>query len=186
MALWLSLNSFLVNHMAMRWYVVQTNPKLENLACENLKNQNYEVFMPLFKKKYFKKSVLYTVCNLFPGYVFVSFDVDLDPWRSINGTRGVKKILSMDRERPSPVQESFICEMMGKVADDGFIAVEEANEALVKFNKGDAVKITSGAFQGHTGIYEISEKKRIAILLSCFGGKNRVWLDPSQVSIQVP
>lgn len=170
----------------MKWYVIQTNVKLEGLAAVQLRNQNFEVFLPLFKKRYFKTSVLYKIHNLFPGYLFVAFDIESDPWRSINGTRGVKKILCMDKERPSPINPCFIEEMMTKMDKDGYVQIEAAEDMLKRFSKGDQVKITDGVFTGRTGTYEMSDKKRISILLSCIGGQNRVWVSPNQVILSVP
>lgn len=164
----------------LNWYIVQTNPKLEMFAGEQLQNQELNVFIPVYKKKYFKKSQLFQKSNLFPGYIFVEFDLDAYAWKSINGTRGVKKILCMDKERPSPVNRSFMREIYGMVGTDGYIDIGCADEAMVRFNAGDKIKITSGAFTGLIGTFELSEKNRIAILLSCLGGKNRVWLDKDQ------
>lgn len=167
--------------MTLRWYVAQTSPKLEAFAHSQLINQDFEIFLPLYKKRVFKKSILHSIYPLFSGYLFVRFDKDIDQWRSINGTKGVKKLLGMDSEKPSPINPIFIEEMMQKTDKMGFIDLGEADETICNFRQGDQLKIMGGVFKGHIGTYELNDKKRISILLACIGGKNRVWVDQSNV-----
>lgn len=44
----------------MSWYLIQTKPKLEMLALENLANQGYECYLPMMnvEKQIQKKSRL--------------------------------------------------------------------------------------------------------------------------------
>jgi len=77
------------------WYLIQTKPKQENRAIENLELQGVNAFCPkVFVEKIIrgKRKVLKEV--LFPNYLFVQFDQENISALSINYTRGVNRIIS--------------------------------------------------------------------------------------------
>ena len=77
-----------------KWYVIKTKANQEKKAITNLSRQGYEIFCPLspFLKK-FKNSIIKILNPLFPSYIFIRLDLDIDGWRKINNTYGVKEIL---------------------------------------------------------------------------------------------
>ena len=102
---------------------------------------------------------------LFPGYVFVSFDVDNDPWRSINGTLGVRRLISYDPARPQPMPDAAMTQLLGR-CHDGIVT-----KLIGGVQPGDAVKIVSGPFAGQLAEVEsLDNKGRVRILLSILGG----------------
>ena len=81
----------------MNWYLLQTKPHAHATACENLRRQNFKVFLPLISKTTQKKGkFLDTIVPLFPGYIFMGTSMDPIPWKSINGTRGISKAVTLD------------------------------------------------------------------------------------------
>ena len=44
---------------------------------------------------------------LFPSYIFVALNLDVDPWRSVNGTFGVTRLI-MAQDRPLPVPVGIV------------------------------------------------------------------------------
>ena len=81
----------------MNWYLLQTKPHAHATAWENLKRQNFEVFLPLVSKTTKKKGKFLDVkVPLFPGYIFMGTLMHPIPWKSVNGTRGISKAVTLD------------------------------------------------------------------------------------------
>ena len=81
----------------MNWYLIQTKPHAHATACENLRRQGFDVFLPLMvgtKKK--NGNFLDIKQPLFPGYLFMGTSIDPVPWKSVNGTRGLSKAVTLD------------------------------------------------------------------------------------------
>ena len=85
------------------WFVVMTKLKQEQVARKNLLNQRFEVFLPQLNHSNINSGLI----PLFPGYLFVSFDISRPHWLKIGNTRGVKKLLSSNIN-PSRVDKKII------------------------------------------------------------------------------
>ncbi|MDG0984248.1 MAG: transcription termination/antitermination NusG family protein [Planktomarina sp.] len=84
------------------WFLLQYKPNSHRLALRNLHRQGFETFLPVqdVTQRYSTKFVQQTR-PLFPGYMFVSFALDTAPWRKINSTVGVARLVaSMASLRP--------------------------------------------------------------------------------------
>ena len=73
------------------WYLIKVKPREELRAIDNLENQGFEAYCPVYLE-----SGQNTV--LFPGYVFVrlSFD-DLERYHKIRSTRGVAHVVTFNQ-----------------------------------------------------------------------------------------
>lgn len=152
----------------MRWYVVQTQFKKEDMAQWNLRAQGFTVYCPMINDTTY----------VFGGYVFVQMDIDTCRWRSINGTRGCKRVMCMDPEMPSPIPNGMIEEMMRQDANGGFVKnIEKA------FAIGDRLKILDGPLTGHVGECIATTKGRIQLLLHILGGENKVYLNDQNLEL---
>lgn len=153
-----------------RWYAVQTQSCAEEKARFHLSAQGFHVYLPRFSKQRRHARKVETVLRaLFPGYVFVELDLEVDQWRSINGTVGA---IGMVRhgDKPAPIP----CEIIEaiKEREDETGAVSLAPKGLTK---GDRVRVMDGAFAEHTGILqEVSDEKRVILLLNLLGRQIRV------------
>ena len=86
------------------WYVVNTHPHQEARAELNLRRQGFDAYLPrLVRQRRHARRVDMTSVALFPGYLFVRLDAEAQPWRVINNTFGVRRILC-DGEQPLPVE----------------------------------------------------------------------------------
>ena len=55
----------------MNWHLLQTKPNAHFIACENLRRQGFDVFLPLIIKTTKKNGKFLTAkVPLFPGYLF--------------------------------------------------------------------------------------------------------------------
>ena len=81
----------------MNWYLLQTKPNAHVMAFENLRRQGIDVFLPLIIKTTKKNgNFLDATAPLFPGYLFIGTSLDSIPWKSVNGTRGVSRAVTLD------------------------------------------------------------------------------------------
>ena len=95
-----------------KWFVAQIKPNSYELANRNLIRQGFETFtakMNITIRKNNKFLVQDT--NLFPGYIFVSFDPNLVKWTKINSTYGISKIISFNR-KPAEIDIDLINAVM--------------------------------------------------------------------------
>ena len=86
-----------------KWYVVMTQPCNEEGALRNLTRQGFDAFLP---RRWVTKRRPDRFCTLleplFPRYLFVRLDLELQRWRSINGTYGVRRLVGFRRATNPP------------------------------------------------------------------------------------
>lgn len=157
----------------MQWYVVHTKAREEHKACLQLKEQGYEVFLPLCKavRKHARKTDI-VLKPLFPRYLFVGFDVNTDPWRKINSTRGVSYIMQQG-DKPIAVRGKVI-EQFKQKSDHRGVVTSGLFDAL---KKGDKLEIVSGSFEGMDATFEtMTDQERVNVLLTILGREVRLSL----------
>lgn len=114
---------------------------------------------------------------LFPGYLFVRLDPEQQRWRSINGTVGVRQILT-DGDTPRYVPAQIIEEIVAR--EDEFGAVKLVPPA---FNPGQTVRLMDGAFADVSGLFEeMRDENRAVLLVSLLGRKVRVIVPAAEVT----
>lgn len=147
-----------------KWFLAQTQPGKETLAESHLQRQKFQVFLPLYRKTITHARRTQEVLRpLFPGYIFVSLDLEKDQWRSINGTRGVSHLLTQDDHKPLFVPNEVVETLQKEQEEEGSIALGSLANA---FKSGDTIRITEGAFVEHMGTIEsLSDKDRVQLLL---------------------
>jgi len=143
------------------WILVYTKPKEENRANENLQRQGFKTFLPLIasnnKTQEFKDLV-----PVFPRYIFVQINQDLDNWTPIKSSHGVSNIV-MFSEKFTPIQNNII-ELIKDKLDESDIFREEIS--IVDHQKGDLVSIIEGQFAGIDAIFLSKKSKdRVRLLL---------------------
>ena len=97
-----------VNISNKKWYVVQIKPNSYNKAIHNLHQQGFETFLPMLEAKKRKSTRFFNnSLPLFPGYMFVTFDLYKANWYKINSTFGVSKLLNFNG-KPEEIPIDFI------------------------------------------------------------------------------
>ncbi|MCP3673942.1 MAG: transcriptional activator RfaH, partial [Gammaproteobacteria bacterium] len=77
------------------WYLLQCKPREETRASENLENQGFTTFLPEISiAKKTKVGFTETEAPLFPGYLFIKLNNEVDNCAPIRSTRGVNKLVS--------------------------------------------------------------------------------------------
>ena len=105
--------------MGASWFVVQTQPRAEAKAKRHLINQGFTTYLPVYRRRvrHARRSEI-ALRPLFPGYLFVRLDPEQQRWRSINGTAGVRQILT-DGNSPRYVPDRIIDEIIAREDEQG-------------------------------------------------------------------
>ena len=153
---------------ALNWYLLQTKPNAHSMARDHLRRQGFDVFLPLIVKTTKKNSKFLDVkAPLFPGYLFMGTSIDPVPWKSINGTRGMSKAVTLDgvyRPIHTHIVEGLRCR-----CDEGGV-IQSLNEIV----PGDRVKVEKGPFAEFICTVEsIQDDQRAWILIDLLQQKTR-------------
>ncbi len=147
------------------WYVVSTLPNQEVRAQTNLVRQGFRPWLPMMKRSRRHARKLDTVqVPLFAGYLFVELDVERERWSPINGTFGVRKLLSQG-DRPVPVPHDFVEALSASLDDDGTVKVPAP-----ALRPGQKVRMIAGPFVDCVAtLINLASADRIAVLLNVLG-----------------
>lgn len=178
-----------------RWYVVHTYSGYENIVAENIgkivENRKMQdkilgVMIPMEKVVEVKDDkTVETERKLFPGYVVVKLAVEYDDdnqpqvpnetWHAIRYTRGCTGFVGPE-SKPVPLTEAEVQKL-------GI----EKKSVEVTYKEGDLVTVTSGPFEGFSGVVEMldAEKNVVRVVISMFGRETPVEFELDQVESAV-
>lgn len=152
------------------WYLIQTKPKQEKMASQNLINQNFEIYYP-------KTQIKNKVVALFPRYIFIQLDdqnQNLSPIRSTKGVANFVRFGIKFAKVPNYIIDT-IKQQESKTIDKLI--------DLSKFHKGDAIQIQDGALKGQQAIFSHYDgQMRAIVLLKILHQEQQVTLKESEVS----
>ncbi len=156
-----------------QWYVAYTQPKAEAKAKVNLEQQGFNVYLPcLHATRRHARRVTTVIRPFFPNYLFVSIDPRFDRWRSVNGTYGVRHLITQGTQ-PLPVPEGIVESIQSMEDQAGYISLHPP-----AFTLGQTLEIREGPMALHVGVFQrMSEKERVVLLIELLG---------RQVSVKVP
>jgi transcriptional antiterminator RfaH len=159
-----------------QWYLIQFKPNSHRLAERNLQRQGLVTFLPMQKTTLRKASRFVSDLKpLFPGYMFVSVNSELAPWRSINSTIGVSKLVSF-LGKPKPLPLKLISGLMLRCDASGTLLPPKS------LNEGDSVEMLTGPFANFVATVDtIDPEQRIWVLLDFMGQKTRMQVGADQL-----
>lgn len=159
------------------WYLLQVKPNGYKLAERNLLRQGFPVFSPLQTETSRNGGLFRTSLRpLFPGYMFVGIDPGSAPWRAINSTSGVSRLLALGGADPAALPHELVSGLMARCDGDGKIL------SSPELEQGDAVRIASGPFADFVSTVDsIEADKRIWVLIDLMGRPTKVALDASDL-----
>ncbi len=132
--------------------MIQTKPKQEDVASQNLINQNFDIYYP-------KTQIKNKVVTLFPRYIFIQLDDKNQNWMPIRSTKGVANFVRFGLEFakvPNDIIE-IIKQQEGDTTDKLI--------DLSRFHKGDTVHIQKGTLKGRQAIFSHYDGQMRAIVL---------------------
>jgi transcriptional antiterminator RfaH len=144
--------------IAHDWYVIQTKPREDQRALDNLRAQSFEAFQPRCtvtrKRAGQRREVLEP---LFPGYVFVALDRLEQDWGPIRSTRGVARLVRFGDEIPS--LPTGLVESLRAL--DGIVLADP----VARLKRGDAVRIVDGPLAGMQAAFDMVDGEQRAFVL---------------------
>ena len=162
----------------MNWYLLQTKPNAHVMACENLRRQGFDVFLPLVTKTTKKNGkFLDAEAPLFPGYLFMGTSSDPVPWKSVNGTKGISRAVTLDGVYRS-VSAHIIEGLQQRCDEHGFF------KSLYDIDLGDRAKIERGPFSEFVcTVDQIKDDKRAWVLIDLLQQQTKAEVSLDDVSI---
>lgn len=161
-----------------RWFVYRTRPYRELSAADQLRQQGLNPFVPLIQKTVRHARKIRSVqAPLFPSYSFVHLILRDEPWRSINGTYGVVRLL-MANEMPIPVPRGVVEEIQSLVDERGLVRLDGGLAV------GQTVEVINGPFARLMGqLVRLDAKGRVQILIDLMGGKMPVVMERTDLRV---
>ena len=145
-----------------KWILVYTKAKEEQRAKKNLENQGFEIFLPMiaFAKSNQSKSI--TLKAMFPRYLFVKINTELDKWARIQSTRGVSHLVVFG-QRLAEIPNQMIVYFKSK-ADENDVFNQKT--IMRQFHKGEKLVVKTGTFKGMEATFlSKKSKERVRVLL---------------------
>src|SRR3954447_18860266 len=140
------------------WAVAGIQTSRSDLVEKLLRREGFETYAPKVRES--RKRI----SPLFPGYVLVRIVVR---WYPVRWTPGVLRVL-MDGERPARLADQVVIDLKSREVRGFFKMPRDPKLPL----KGDKVRVLTGTFAGHVGLYEgMSGAARERVLLDWLGQK---------------
>ncbi|MEI6801301.1 MAG: transcription termination/antitermination NusG family protein [Pseudomonadota bacterium] len=162
---------------AVAWYAAQLRPNGDAMALVNLQRQGFNAFRPLlWETKRSVKGPQRLLRPMFPGYIFVEFDIRQPQWTKIRCTRGISRLVGNINEGPSRLPSGLIDMLKQRCA--GNLADSAANA----LQPGDNVYVASGPFAAFLATVErMDAKNRVWLLIDFMGRASRFSADADQL-----
>jgi transcriptional antiterminator RfaH len=156
------------------WAAAQLQPQRDGLALHCLQQAGFETYAPRLREQRTAhgRKVVRTPL-LFPGYLFVLIELQ---WHTARWCPGVVRIV-LRGGAPAAVPEGVIMALKAREIR-GVIEMPR----FPKFRAGDRLRVVSGPFTGHVGLYAgMKPRERVEVLLAILGAAQRVTLAADSV-----
>ncbi|MDA0654164.1 MAG: transcriptional activator RfaH [Proteobacteria bacterium] len=159
----------------IRWYCVTTQMRAEVWARNNLWQRGFEAYLPEYsRRRRHARRTDWVRAPLFPRYLFVRADFDLQSARAVTTAPGVQQLIAFGGP-PTPVPDAVIAELRAHEGDDGLIDIDRGRGPSSRYRAGERVRVTEGALLDQVGIFQCREdRQRAVILLELLGRAVRV------------
>ena len=175
--------------MDKKWYVVRAVSGKERKVKELIESEIRSLEMTDFVTQVLIPSEkVYQIRNgkkiskersSFPGYVLIEAVMIGEIPHIIRNMTNVIGFLSNPTGEPTPLRDSEVRRIMGKIDE----LVEMDEEINIPFIVGESIKIIDGPFNGFNGTIEevYDEKKKLKVIVKIFGRRTPVELSFMQV-----
>ena len=159
------------------WYLAYTRPRLETVALQNLQQQGFDAYLPLYKRLKKTDSNVEAIFEpMFARYVFFRTTHQAQSIAPVRSTRGVAQVVSFGHEmatiRPDALDAIRVLEQERNAAD-----VAE----LSSLRPGHAVRFRNPALSGLEGLVKSVSSRRVTVLLEFMGRQQLVSVDHHQL-----
>jgi transcription antitermination factor NusG len=160
------------------WYVVKSNPRREDEVAMLLSiasEGRVATYLPKMNGRSTKGRPAGRLQPLFPGYIFVRFEIESGDYVLVRHSPGVAYVLGCGGI-PTSVPEELVSAIARRL-EDSFIPPE------LRFSPGDRVVITEGPLKDVEAVFDrrLSPLGRVAVLLKIVGRYAQVQIDESKL-----
>jgi transcriptional antiterminator RfaH len=160
-----------------KWLVAYTKPRLELVALQNLERQNFEAYLPRYKKfKNTEEGPVPVFEPMFPRYILFRPSKAEQSIESVRSTKGISHVVRFGHE-PGVVGEDMVATLKEFETSQNQATLQE----LSNFKAGQKVKLKHVALGALEGLVQSVSSKRVAVLLEILGRPTVVQLDHHQV-----
>jgi transcriptional antiterminator RfaH len=163
------------------WFAVQSKPRQESVAEENLSRQGYHSYLPQVRvRKRRRGKWLKVVEPLFPRYLFIQVDPDAQSLAAVRSTLGVAGLVRFGQQL-KPVPDEVIDFL--RHAEDPDTHQHLADQW--PHQPGDTVRVLEGPFNGLNGIFQSVSGEgegRALLLIELLGRQNTVQVNMDALS----
>ncbi len=153
-----------------RWFVVQSHSQAERLASREIAEKGYRAYLPMQvveRRDRVLTSMVHIVhMPMFPGYLFVEFDRETDPWTPIRYCEGVKQIFMTPSQRPIAVARGVVEALI----DEAPKRLKLPEVLLSPITRGSKVRIKRGALEDNLGVCAGCDGRVTQVKTNLFGG----------------
>lgn len=168
--------------MTKTWLLLQTKPREEQRASEQLKNIGCQTFLPTIQVEKITRGKRTTKTEpLFPGYIFVLNPNTEEPnaptYTTMRSTRGVSKIVKFGTDYTllsNSLVDSIRCQISGPTPSEAHSTVPQS---------GDKIQIIEGPFAGLEGVfYQPDGQLRSMVLISILHQQTQASISNTSIS----
>ena len=165
-----------VQDQGTSWFLAQLKPNCADIADKNLKRQGFQTFLPTNDETRQRNGKFVTTKRpLFPGYIFVAFDVAHGLWRIVNSTYGITRLVSFGNE-PKAVPLDLVSQLILRCDAKGQL------QPMKLMKPGDQVTLTKGPFTNFLAeVEKIAPDRRVWVLMDIMGAQTRVAVGADQL-----
>ncbi|GHC05713.1 transcription termination/antitermination protein NusG [Thermomonas carbonis] len=161
------------------WFAVATKPRSEAIAFEHLTRQGYACLLPRVRRvRRDATGMREKIECLFPSYLFLQADPDLESLAPVRSTRGAIGLVRFG-STPAQVPQDVIDRIRAQVDEDDGLVRLTAHGWL----PGDRLRIADGPLSGIEGIFVAdSGLERVRLLLDLLGTAREVIVPREQLA----
>ena len=161
------------------WFAVHTKPRQESVAEKHLLNQGFTTYLPKIRLRKQRRGKWARVVEpLFPRYLFIRCDPNVDSTAPVRSTRGAVGLVRIGSEL-RPVPDEVIAFLKQAEAQDEQLREDDS----WPHRPGDRVQVLEGPFAGMEGIYqEPVADSRAVLLLELLGRVTPITVDMESLS----
>ncbi len=149
--------------MSLSWYVVRTKPRCEYLAARGLRGDGFQIFLPLVGSPTPRAG--HQDSPLFPGYLFLRYDVDEQDWPSLRQMPGILGWVRLGGVVPA-IPDEVVDLLVQRVE-----SINQGGGLWTRVKRGQRVQVVSGRMEGLAEVIEEprSPEDRVRVLLDFMG-----------------
>jgi len=156
-----------------KWYVVRAQTKREHTSARYIRKElGLEVVAPQIRyTKVTRRGKVLWKEAMFPGYLFVKFDREVDE-KAVCYAPGVLKMVRFGDYVPG-IEEEFVLNLKDIVGDEEVLDLQHGVEL------GQEYEVVDGALKGNVGevVEVLSGGQRALLLMEIIGGERVIEVD---------